>query len=121
MSMPFWDDRIVISLFSLLVGVGIGWYFGHAKVSRVAYQEIFALKDAVSSDDRFAAVIAMDAIPLVEAGDTQKAVKVLAYPIGEYYRFHALQAGTNQDRLRMRVQIEQMASTNQIVYAEIHK
>jgi uncharacterized protein YxeA len=117
--------NIIISLVSLLVGVGIGWYFGYtrpiAKVSRDAHREMPALQAAVRSDDTFAAVIALNAIPLIEAGDTQKAVKVLAYPIGNYYRFYALHAGTNQEWLQMRARIEQIASTNQVVDAEIHK
>jgi alpha-glucosidase (family GH31 glycosyl hydrolase) len=61
------------------------------------------------------------AIPVVESGDTQKAVYLLALPIGGWYRVYANKAGTNEERLTLRAKIEQLASTNSVVAGEIHK
>ena len=112
---------IIISLISLLVGVGIGWYFGYtrpiAKANRDARQEMLATE----SDDWEAALFAVKAIPLIESGDTQKAVRWLVSPIGSYYRVYGPLAGTNEDRLKMLTMIKQLASTNSAVDAEIHR
>jgi hypothetical protein len=112
---------IIILLVGLLVGVGVGWYVGYtrpiAKANRDAHQELLAM----TADDTMAAIIAMRAIPLVESGDTQKAVQWLSKPIGTYYRVYGLHAGTNDERLTLRAKIEQLASTNSVVDAEIHR
>jgi hypothetical protein len=112
---------IIILLVGLLVGVGVGWYFGYtrpiAKANRDARREMLAM----TVDDTMSALIAVKAIPLVESGDTQKAVKWLSKPIGSYYRVYALHAGTNDERLSMRAMIEQLASTNSVVDTEIHR
>jgi hypothetical protein len=112
---------IIISLFSLLVGAGFGWYFGYtmpiAKANRDARQEMLSIQ----ADDSMAAIIAIRAVPLIESGDTQKAVQWLSKPIGSYYRVYALHAGTNEERLNLRGQIEEMASTNSVIAAEIHR
>ncbi len=76
---------------------------------------------ATEADDSMAAIIAVRAIPLVESGDTQKAVEWLAKPVGSYYRVYALHAGTNDERLTLRAKIEQLASTNSVVDTEIHR
>ena len=65
--------------------------------------------------------IQVKAIPVVESGDTQKAVHLLALPIGGWYRVYASKAGTNEERLTLRAKIEQLASTNSVVAAEIHR
>jgi hypothetical protein len=112
---------IIIFLVGLLVGLGVGWYFGYtrpiAKANRDARREMLAM----TADDTMAALIAVKAIPLVESGDTQKAVQWLSKPIGSYYRVYSLHAGTNDERLSMRAMIEKLASTNSVVDAEIHR
>jgi hypothetical protein len=112
---------IVILLVGLLVGGGVGWYFGYtrpiAKANRDAHQEMLATE----ADDCMAAVFAVRAIPMIESGDTQKAVAWLAKPIGSYYRAYALPAGTNDERLTLRAKIEQLANTNSVVDTEIHR
>jgi len=112
---------IIILLIGLLVGLGVGWYFGYtkpiAKANRDAHQEMLATE----SDDSMAAIIAVRAIPLIESGDTQKAVGWLVKPVGSYYRVYGLHAGMNDERLKLRGMIEQLASTNSAVDAEIHR
>jgi hypothetical protein len=112
---------LIVLLAGLLVGVGVGWYVGYtrpiAKANRDAHQEMLATE----SDDWEAALFAVKAVPLIESGDTQKAVGWLVKPIGSYYRVYTLHAGTNDERLKLRAMIEQLASTNSAVDAEIHR
>ena len=112
---------IIIVLVSLLVGVGVGWYFGYtrpiAKANRDAHQEMLATE----SDDWEAALFAVKAIPLIESGDSQKAVGWLVKPIGSYYRVYSPHPGTNEERLKLLTMIQQLASTNSAVDAELHR
>jgi hypothetical protein len=111
---------IIISLISLSVGIGIGWCFGYtrpiAEADRDARQEMLAMQN----DDCKAAIVAVRAVFLLDSGNTQKAVEWLSDPISRYYYcFYALNAGTNEERLKMRAVIEQLAHTNQVVAASI--
>jgi hypothetical protein len=112
---------IVGLVIGLLIGSILGWCFGYtrpiAKASREAQQEMHN----VEVDDSMAAIIAVKTIPFVEAGETNKAIQWLVKPVGSYYRVYATRAGTNEERLRLRTMIEQLASTNQMVNAEIHR
>jgi len=111
---------IVISLASLLVGLALGWYLGYvqpnAKANREAMRQ-FAISDA---DDTMAATVAYRTFMLYDAGETQKAMQSLAWPIGVYYRYNKMQPLT-EDRSNFLAKIEQLASTNQIVATEIHR
>ena len=111
---------IVISLFSLLVGFALGWYFGYvqpiAKANREAMRQL-ALSDA---DDSMAAAVAYRTFMLYDAGETQKAMQSLAWPIGVYYRFNKTRPFT-EERSNFLFKIEQLASTNQVVATEIKR
>ena len=101
--------------------MGAGWYAGHKRPAAQASRDVEQLFTTMEWDDSKAANFAVKAIPVVESGDTQKAVHLLALPIGGWYRVYASKAGTNEERLTLRARIELLASTNSIVDAEIHK
>ena len=75
----------------------------------------------MENDDCNAALFALTAIPYIESGETQKAVQCLSFPIAHYYFIYQDHVGTNEVRLKLRARIEQLASTNQIVAAQIKK
>jgi hypothetical protein len=110
---------IIIALISLLVGVGVGWYFGYtrptAKTDRYVRQQMQEIED----DNAIAAIFAVNTIPLIESGQTQNAVRMLSFPIARYYSIYTTKFYTNDVRLKLRAKIEQLASTNQIVAAQI--
>jgi hypothetical protein len=110
---------IVTSLVSLLVGIAIGWYVGYsrptAKYDRYAQQEMQKMKD----EGALSAIYATRAIEMIQAGDTQKAVYALSFPIANYYVIDSRNPGTNETRLRIRSEIEGLARTNMQVAAQI--
>jgi hypothetical protein len=114
--------KIIAALIvGLLAGSAVGWYAGYTHPAVKESREVSQLLTNMEWDDSKAANFAVKAIPVVESGDTQKAVHLLALPIGGWYRVYASKAGTNQDRVLLRAKIEQLASTNPVVAAEIQK
>ena len=103
-----------------MVGVGVGWYFGYtrpiAKANRDAHKQMLAM----DADDSMAAAVAYRTFMLYDAGETQKAMQALAWPIGLYYRYNKMQPLT-EDRSNFLAEIEKLASTNQVVATEIHR
>jgi hypothetical protein len=112
---------LTFSLFSLLFGVGIGWYLGCTRPVVEANRDALQKLHVIQNDDRETAVFGLAAIQLIDSGDTQKAIQVLAQPIGIYYRLYALNAETSDERTEMRKSIEKLASTDPIVATEIQK
>ena len=110
---------IIISLVALLVGVGIGWYVGYTIPNAQTEKEVGSVLEAQESGDAVTATFAADSIRYIDSGDTQKAIRCLSIPIAHYWTEYAIDAGTNSQRLKVRSYIEQWASTNQIVAAEI--
>jgi len=104
----------------LLIGSCVGWYAGHTRSARKEDRDEQQLFTSMEWDDSKAASFAVKAIPVVESGDTQKAVRLLALPIGEWYRVYATKPATDE-RLRLRSKIERLASSNSMVASEIHR
>jgi hypothetical protein len=105
----------------ILIGVAIGWFVGYTRPINKANRDAQQYLKTMENDDVMAAMFAVRAIPLVESGDTKKAIKWLAKPIGSYYRIYAQNAGTNEQRQELRIRIEKLASSNAIVAAELQK
>jgi len=105
----------------VVIGMAIGWYVGHTRPMNAANRDARRYLTTMEVDDSTAAIFALRAIPLVESGNTKKAVALLAKPIGMYYRVYASRVGTNEDRLTLCAKIERLATTNAAVAAEIKK
>jgi hypothetical protein len=112
---------IFLILASVAVGIGFGWRFGYTSAN---VQEANWVREALAGDESGHAVAAMfatEAVKCIDAGDIQQAVQSLSFPIASYYSVYAVHAGTNAERLKVRGYIEQFASTNPIVAAQITK
>ena len=115
----------IVSLFSLLVGIGAGWYVGSRPSSKVErhtrelQEAIVRIGNVQEVDQAAAASFAVDAIRCIDSGETQKAVQFLSFPIAMYYRDYGTQAGTTAERLKLGAAIEQLAQTNPFVAARI--
>jgi hypothetical protein len=110
----------VASVIFLLVGLAIGCYVGYRYCDRHATNEaVQQMVDGMESQDGADAMMAVNCIRLIESGETQKAVQMLSFPIATYYSAYALHPSTNEERLKIRAQIEQLASTNQLIAARL--
>lgn len=111
----------IISLISLLAGIGVGSCIGYRHYEKYATNvAIQQMVQGTESSDALAAATSIEAIGLIESGDTQKAVRFLSGPIAHYYYLYAINAGTNKERrLEMRALTEQLIDTDTIVADEI--
>ena len=93
---------------------------GSTAATNSAELESFARKqfEMIEYDDSTAAAWALRAIPLIEAGENQKAIQDLARPIGMYYRHYKPRAAT-EERSNLLVRIEEAARRNPIIAQEI--
>jgi len=112
---------IVISLVSLLIGVGAGWYFGYTRPVAQVARELHQETDDDQLSSAAAAVFATEAVSCIDSGETQKAVQFLSLPIAHYCVVFAHHPSTNEGQLKLRARIDELARTNQVVAAQITK
>ncbi len=103
------------------IGCALGWYVGCVHPKSVANRHAVQYMDKVEPDFSGSAIYALSTIPLILSGRTNEAIERLSHPIAAYYRFYALDPGTNDYRLRMRRTIDAMARTNPTVAANIQR
>jgi hypothetical protein len=111
-----------ISLISLLVGIGVGWHFGHTiPAAQVAKKSVLKTDDywhnPLAPAEFSTAALATETIGYIDSGDTQRAIKHLSVSIAHYYAEFAYHPSTNEDLLKLRDRIDQLAQTNQVVAA----
>jgi hypothetical protein len=82
--------------------------------------EVKAALKTVHRDDATATLYACRFFQLNDAGQTQEGLKFMAEPIGSYYRIYKNRSVSQRDADLISF-IEQLASTNQIIAAEIYK
>lgn len=110
------------SAISLLVGLAIGCYIGYRYNERhITNEAIKQMVEGIESSDAFMASFSARSIGLIDSGQSQQAVQMLSFPIAHYYFIYATSAFTNEQRLKLRAIIEQLAHTNQVVAAQIAK
>jgi hypothetical protein len=109
----------VASLISLVLGLGLGWYFESHRAQRDKTEIVGQLVEGGESADRERAMRAVRAIESIQAGDTQKAVQLLSSPVAHYYTLYTEPGTKEEKRAETRAAIELLAKTNQIVAARI--
>jgi hypothetical protein len=112
-------QTVIASTVSLILGLGLGWYFEHHRAEREKTEIVQQMVEGGESSDRLRAVMAARAIQLIEAGQPQEAVQLLSSPVARYYTLYT-GAGTKEERRpETRALIEQLARSNQVVPARI--
>ena len=107
------------SAVSLILGLGLGCYFEHHRAEREKTEIVQQMVERGESADRLLAVTAARAIQMVESGQSQQAVQMLATPVAHYYTLYS-GAGTKEERrAETRALVEQLARSNQVVAARI--
>jgi hypothetical protein len=109
----------IISVLSLVIGIGAGWYFGYTRPNAQANRELQEKMDVGAVPDDFAASFAVDAINRIDAGDTRAAIQHLSLPIIHFVFDCRILPSTNKDRLQLLRSIDELIRTNQIVAAQI--
>ena len=104
----------------LLVGLWSGFYIGYRYWDRHSTsQAMQAMVESLESHDALMASMSAHTISLIDSGQDQQAVQMLSFPIASYYYVYASSTFTNEQRLKLRALIDGLASTNQIVAAQI--
>jgi hypothetical protein len=109
----------VASAASLILGLGLGWYFGHHRAEQERTGIVKQVVDGGESSDRERAIRAARAIQLIESGQPQQAVQILASPVAHYYTSYGSAGTKDERRAETRALIEQLAKSNQVVAAQI--
>jgi hypothetical protein len=109
----------VVSLVSLLIGIGTGWYLGYTRPNAQANRELRKQLGDAEVDDITAAAFAVGAINRIDAGNTAAAVQWLSLPITRFWSDCHIRPSTNEQRLKLLAVIEKLSHTNQIVAAHI--
>ena len=134
--------RVIPLFVCMLIGVGVGWFFGYTRPSAKNQRELlrqyhyvrdnFHLTDKEMAEagpkipqyfqdmkrqDEMAAVFALGAFKILEQGDTERAKRQLLKAVGSYYRvYHAKGGDTN-----FVAKIEEVARKYPAVAAEISR
>lgn len=112
----------VASVIFLLVGLAVGFYIGYRDYQKhIASEAVQQLVESTESSDALMAAMSARTISLIDSGQDQQAVQMLSFPIAHYYYIYASSTFTNEQRLKLRALIDGLASTNQIVAAQIAK
>ena len=112
----------VASVILLLVGLAVGFYIGYRDYQEhIASEAVQQLVESTESSDALMAAMSARTISLIDSGQDEKVVEMLSFPIAHYYYIYASSTFTNEQRLKLRAMIDGLASTNQIVAAQIAK
>ena len=111
---------LFISVVCLLVGLWMGFYIGYRYWDKHSTNEAMqAMVESLESHNALMASMSARTISLIDSGQDQQAVQMLSFPIASYYYLYASSEFTNAQRLKLRTMIDTLASTNQIVAAQI--
>jgi hypothetical protein len=110
---------IFVSSVLLLLGLAVGWHSGHKYAKRETTDVVRQMVENIESADTAETARAARAIGLIDSGETEAAVHLLATPIVKYYLNYGERVAGNDVRLRLRLLIEDLIKTNAIVANEI--
>jgi hypothetical protein len=113
---------LVAVAISLIVGFVIGSFLGYRySESQDTNWAMRQMMEQRETSEAYTAGLSMRAIGLMDSGEDKKAIRVLSFPIANYYETYAWRTSTNEERLKLCAWIDGMAGSNQIVAAEISK
>jgi hypothetical protein len=110
----------IASTVSLILGLGLGWYFEHHRSQREKTEIVQMMVEGIESSDGEHAARAARAIQFIDSGQRQEVVRLLSAPIAHYYSVYGELRG-NERRSKVRSLIDELAKTNQVVAARIEE
>jgi hypothetical protein len=112
---------LIFSAVSLVLGLGTGWLFGNSRAKHETTRVIEQLVQTTESSDASEVARDIRAIEWIGSGETERAVQLLSSRLAHYHYIYKPVDGRDEQRLRLRAAIEQLASTNSTVAAEMAK
>lgn len=110
----YWPCIVALSL-----GIALGWFSSGERSRRDVASAINQMLEAIESAESANAARSVRVIQLLDAGEKQAAVKLLCTPIASVYRDYSGRGLPDERKNRLRVLIDELASSNQVVAAEI--
>jgi hypothetical protein len=112
---------IISSVICLALGVTIGWYIERNHREQVLTEGLAQGLQAIERCEAVEAARNVHAVTLIQSGQNDKAVQFLATQIAHYYNIYSGTALEDTNGPRLRILIEELVKTNEIVAAEMSR
>jgi len=112
---------IIASVFSLLIGLFVGWHIEHRHAEREGDAAARQYSDSYESKEAEEAARDVLAIDYIESSDTQNAAELLSRAVVGFYSGYAHLAHNRKQTTEVLARIDQFASTNKFMSDAIHK
>lgn len=110
---------LIAAVSSLVVGLLIGWHFGHRQAGHETTEAVQQLTEVTEASEDVEAARDTRAISSIESGDTKEALRLLSTPLAHYCNAYGDYVVQSERRSNLLVIINQMAKTNQILRSMI--
>jgi hypothetical protein len=111
---------IISSVFCLALGAAIGWYIERNHEEHVLTEGLAQGVQAIERCKAAEAARDVRAVTLIQSGENDKAVRFLSTPIAHYYYIYSTTALEDRWGSELRVLIEELVKTNEIVADEMN-
>jgi len=99
--------------------MSLGWYAGKLTERHKTTAAVQQMLQTIESADRVQAARDVQAITLIESGETLKAIRSLCVPIANYCDVYTVRTNDTEAQLRLRVLIQELMQTNRVAAQEI--
>jgi hypothetical protein len=111
---------LIIFFVALLLGLALGSVLTLRHADHEVADVVATMQQPKESVDAEHVARAVQAIQMIDAGESSNAVQLLSVPIAVYYHFYAGLPHNDEHTKVVLAQIEQLASTNTLIAHEIH-
>lgn len=111
--------RVIVFAGTVVMGLVVGWYCGYNLANHRTTNVVHQTVKTMEASDATQAVFDARVIGFIEAGEKERAVRVLCQPIASYYYTYDNTNGESKMRSAARAVIENLMKTNSIVAAEV--
>ena len=113
---------LIASIVCLVVGLTIGFFVGYRYYERhITNEAVQQMLAGMESSQRLEAIMSIQAISLVESGDTQQVAQIFSPPIASFYSDYAPMTHNDKRTRDLLTKIEQFSRSNQVVAAQIRE
>jgi hypothetical protein len=111
---------LISSVVCLVAGLAVGFFIGYRYYERyITNEAIKQMLDGMESSQTLAAARGLQAIQLIDAGNTQQVIQMSLYPVADFYSAYASSTHNDERTKEWVAKIHQFARTNQAVASQI--